>query len=195
MSSFYRRLRLKELFYKPNSVGDDQHIPKFRLKSGWQPPKNRNPSLETFIACIANDVTNHSPRDYADHIDNISKGERKAIPSLSQRDDIVIRRADKGSGVVVMDISAYIAEADKQLSNQRLYRKLDHDPTCDHVTLVTEAINYMLHTGDIDSDTAQYLLPRDAKEGRFYLLPKVHKPGIPGRPFISANNHPTEKFR
>ena len=32
------------------------------------------------------------------------------------------------------------------------------------------------------------------KAGRFYLLPKVHKAGNPGRPIVSANGHPTEKI-
>ena len=30
--------------------------------------------------------------------------------------------------------------------------------------------------------------------GRFYLLPKIHKAGNPGRPVVSANGHPTEKI-
>ena len=32
------------------------------------------------------------------------------------------------------------------------------------------------------------------KAGRFYLLPKIHKAGNPGRPIVSANGHPTEKI-
>ena len=33
-----------------------------------------------------------------------------------------------------------------------------------------------------------------AKAGRFYLLPKIHKKGCPGRPVISGCNTPTEKI-
>ena len=32
------------------------------------------------------------------------------------------------------------------------------------------------------------------KAGRFYLLPKIHKAGNPGRPIVSANGHPTKKI-
>ncbi|XP_071160924.1 uncharacterized protein [Mytilus edulis] len=46
----------------------------------------------------------------------------------------------------------------------------------------------------IDIDTLKYLKPEDSKPGRFYLLPKIHKPGNPGRPIVSANGHPTEKI-
>ena len=34
----------------------------------------------------------------------------------------------------------------------------------------------------------------DVKPGRFYILPKVHKPGNPGRPIVSSNSHPTERL-
>ena len=32
------------------------------------------------------------------------------------------------------------------------------------------------------------------KAGRFYILPKIHKQGNPGRPIISSNGHPTERI-
>ena len=42
--------------------------------------------------------------------------------------------------------------------------------------------------------TKQYLIQSDVKPGRFYILPKVHKPGNPGRPIVSSNSHPTERL-
>ena len=52
----------------------------------------------------------------------------------------------------------------------------------------------MNHDGLIDDKTRQYLLRTDAKPGRFYILPKIHKPGNPGRPIVSSNSHPTERI-
>jgi hypothetical protein len=40
---------------------------------------------------------------------------------------------------------------------------------------------------------ASYLICDDPKPGRFYLLPKIHKKGIPGRPICSSIFHPTNK--
>ena len=34
----------------------------------------------------------------------------------------------------------------------------------------------------------------DARPGRFYLLPKIHKPGCRGRPVVSGCSTPTEKI-
>ena len=36
------------------------------------------------------------------------------------------------------------------------------------------------------------LIPEDPKPGRFYILPKIHKPGNPGRHIFSENGRPPE---
>ena len=48
--------------------------------------------------------------------------------------------------------------------------------------------------GHISEKNRNYLLIDQPKAGRFYLLPKIHKAGNPGRPIVSANGHPTEKI-
>jgi hypothetical protein len=47
---------------------------------------------------------------------------------IQERDDIIIKPADKGSAVVVMDKTIYIQEAERHLSDCRFYEKLDSDP-------------------------------------------------------------------
>ena len=46
----------------------------------------------------------------------------------------------------------------------------------------------------IDDDTKRFLIQSDPKPGRFYILPKVHKRGNPGRPIVCSNSHPTERI-
>ena len=46
----------------------------------------------------------------------------------------------------------------------------------------------------IDDHTKRFLLQTDPKPGRFYILPKIHKQGNPGRPIVSSNSHPTERI-
>ena len=45
----------------------------------------------------------------------------------------------------------------------------------------------------ITYDMFKYALPEDPRPARFYLLPKVHKAGVPGRPVISGCGSLTEK--
>ena len=46
-----------------------------------------------------------------------------ALQELKERGDIVIKSADKGSAVVVMDNVDYLEEVNRQLTNQRFYKK------------------------------------------------------------------------
>jgi hypothetical protein len=41
---------------------------------------------------------------------------------------------------------------------------------------------------------ASHLIIDNPKPGRFYLLPKIHKNGIPGRPICSSIFHPTNRI-
>jgi len=43
----------------------------------------------------------------------------------------------------------------------------------------------MVDNGHISKETGNYLTPTDPRTVRFYHLPKIHKPGNPGRPIVS----------
>ena len=47
--------------------------------------------------------------------------ERSALHSLQKREDIIIKPADKGSAVVVMDREHYISEAERQLNDSTFF--------------------------------------------------------------------------
>ncbi|XP_063960267.1 uncharacterized protein LOC129266549 [Lytechinus pictus] len=98
LSTFYRRIRLKE-FCLDAPPSDPEP---FYKKSTWIPPKNRVPSLETYIQAVSSQVRSTDTLDTRAH-DNLPREERQALSSLKNRSDIIIKPADKGSAVVVMD--------------------------------------------------------------------------------------------
>ena len=53
---------------------------------------------------------------------NLTSAEKGGIQELQVRDDIVIKPADKGSAVVVMDKVDYLEEANRQLTDERFYK-------------------------------------------------------------------------
>ena len=93
-----------------------------------------------------------------------------------------------------MDKVDYLEEANRQLMDERFYKKLDSDPTEEFSTKITQELKIMKENSHIDKNTFDYLKPDKPKVGRFYLLPKIHKVNNPGRPIVSANGHPTEKI-
>ena len=60
---------------------------------------------------------------------NLTPAERLALRDLKTSDDIVIKEADKGSGVVVMDKDRYVQQGCRQLGDQTVYRETGNDLT------------------------------------------------------------------
>ena len=85
-------------------------------------------------------------------------------------------------------------EANRQVTDERFYQKMDSDPTKEFSTRITQELKFMKENSHIDKKTFDYLKSDKPKAERFYLLPKSHKVNNPGRPIVSATEHPTEKI-
>ena len=123
-------LRLKSHFSNCVDTRPKEKYPDFVLKSDSQPYKQGR-DLETFISSVESDITPYTPSmpyTPSKH-DNLTKADHGALQSLKKRDDIIIKPADKGSAVVVVDREHYISEAERQLNDSNFYTSLDHDPT------------------------------------------------------------------
>ena len=196
IKQFSRRLRIKEYFYDPDANDDDNddRVP-FRRKSMWTPPLDREPALETYIQTMRDRIISkldQGPRHRSR--DNISAQERKALSTLRSRTDIVIKPADKGSATVVMSLEDYLTKVMCHLNNENFYEKLQYDLTEQFSEDITSLLADMLSRRVIDKPSFEFLRPRDARTSRFYVLPKIHKVGIPGRPIVSSCGSPTERI-
>ena len=102
----------------------------------------------------------------------------------------MIKPADKGGAVVVWRKDLYQKEAEQQLSNERFYTRLETDRTDEINKFIKSEIDSMICARDLP-DTAVTLLVEKPKCSNFYVLPKIHKPGNPGRPVVSSCSCPT----
>ena len=93
-----------------------------------------------------------------------------------------------------MDRDWYINECLRQFNNTKFYKLLDNDITTDIQKRILKYTKRMNRDKIINEETKRYLIQTDPKPGRFYILPKVHKQGNPGRPIVSINSHPTERI-
>ena len=127
---------------------------------------------------------------------NLTKEERQAIYSLRDDTSIIIKEADKGSGIVVWDREDYLAEARTQLKDKYVYQELKGNIVGPLEKIIKSVLRKVRNRKDISDETLDYFLVNNPKLGRFYLLPKIHKRlhNVPGRPVISNSGYYTENM-
>ena len=127
---------------------------------------------------------------------NLTKEERNAIYSLRDDNTIIIKEADKGSGIVVWDWKDYLAEAKKQLDDKEVYQEVRGDIESPLIKIIKRVLGNIRNRRDVSDETLDYFLVNNPKLGRFYLLPKIHKRlhNVPGRPVISNSGFYTENI-
>ena len=194
-NDFCRRMRLKWHFRdEPNTFSE---IPAFRPKSTWVPPKG-HPCLEVFLSQVEAELFKLSGSSI--RYCNMSKDEWDAIRSLADDRTIVIKRADKGSCVVIWDRNDYLLEAEKQLKDKKVSRDVEYNVNV--LKDLAEASNKMFSglrkrgfTTEKQLKYFTYEYRKATNFGKLYLLPKIHKRlyNVPGRPVISNCGTPTEK--
>ena len=120
---------------------------------------------------------------------------------LADDRSIIIKKADKGSCVVVWDREDYLAERYKQLNDTKTYSKVNRFVETELSGLVEKSNNFFLklfRKKTISQKEMKYFLFDFKKAsclGKMYLLPKIHKRlfDVHGRPIISNCGTPTEK--
>ena len=75
---------------------------------------------------------------------NLSKEGYKSIKSLRSNPDIIIKPADKGSAIVILDKQYYINEGEGKLHNNQYYEETETDLTGEVIHRVNLHVNNML---------------------------------------------------
>jgi hypothetical protein len=147
-----------------------------------------NKSLETFYRAVKNKLiwANQQITQLAPDI--LIKEDRTCLKILKDNPHIIIKKLDKGSAVVIMNTSDYLREGYRQFNDQQVYQKLESGPNNKKVIKIYKVIQEMVEKMD------SHLITDKPKPGRFYLLPKIHKKEIPGRPICSSIFHSTNRI-
>lgn len=183
-----RSLKLKD-YFKDADHDDgnfEYNAKRFVNNSTWVPPdyKLSSTTLNTIQKVITSTERVLSSRRPADAASiflhrrrpNLTCEERSALSKLSSNKEIVIKPADKGAATVVMNKTHYIAEAHRQLRDQRYYKPLMSPVWPDNARRIDEILERLLMQQHIDVAQYKFLKPSsDSRPRRFYLLPKIHK--------------------
>lgn len=126
---------------------------------------------------------------------NLLPSEISALEQLRQLQNVVIKPADKGGCLVLMDVDSYNFEAYRQLSDPIYYEKIDKPIYLDNKIEVCNILKSLRDENYITKKQFSYLTgPDTPRQRQFYILPKIHKERdswtIPdrmptGRPIVS----------
>ena len=185
---FDRRIKLTHFFRNSKK---NRKLP-FVEKSHWVPPLGSIPTdITEPLDQLKSTLQDFNPPEQAT---TLGIQQMKILRKLYKQPDIIIKPADKGSSIVVMDTQDYILEATNQLSNKKHYKEIS-EPVFPKIREQLLSILESLQRKKIlQSKQVHYLKPPEEPRPRlFYLLPKIHKEKTkwlhhripPGRPIVS----------
>jgi hypothetical protein len=180
-----RNLKLKD-YFKDEDKEKDSLLERFVRPKTWTPSDAK---ISTETLDIIQEIYSSTEETMGEHVvtqnktitlpripDNLSRGERTALVNLRKRQDIIIKPADKGSATVVMDKSAYIQEAHRQLNNANYYKKLQSSMIKNNCQFINDILSDMQLKKQISEEQFLYLKANETdRPRRFYMLPKIHK--------------------
>lgn len=166
----------------------------FKIPSNWTPPPEKLPiEVQLLIDQDLKDFKKYF-KVYEEK-PNLELTEIEAIKQLREAKHIIMKPADKGSAVVIMDREQYIFEVNRQLNDKVYYKKLQEPIYLETVPMVQEIVEKLKTRRFVNYRQAKYLIgSEEPRERRFYILPKIHKPPEkwtipfeipPGRPIVS----------
>ena len=170
LSDYHRRLKLLSHFEGRQT----KDPPPFNPKSTWEPnPSSLPKELLTLFLRDHSTLRAAQPKPVES---NLSDMERQALEELQQNTSIIIKPADKGSAIVILDREQYVKEALRQLQNTEYYQPLAAPIYLDTAAQIRGVVDSMTHNKIITPKQSKYLIGDDTPRKRlFYLLPKIHK--------------------
>jgi hypothetical protein len=117
---------------------------------------------------------------------NLPKDEFLAFKKLLKKRDILFCKPDKSNGIVIMDTSDYSKKLDAIINDKSKFCQLQDDPTAKREGSLQRYLRVLKQKGVLTEDVYNQIRPCGSNASRIYGLPKLHKPGIPLRPIVSA---------
>ena len=119
-------------------------------------------------------ITTQFDYQYANkHTKNhLSTKQRRAMKELSTNTNIVVKEADKGGAITIVNASDHITDGTLLLDDAKTYQATPSNIIDKHVT---EATNLVKILTDSNGQIIQDLLPDQPRAYISYGLPKLHK--------------------
>ena len=163
---------MAEYFYKDEEtdVHSEIQMDLVRSKSTFCPNKGRNKTLDVNIEVLHQTTKNVTAKTTRQ---NLNKTENDALNELRNDNTIIIKEADKGGAVVVMNTLFYKTKLEEMLTDRTTYKELPTDidnKTMRHIETFVKKHHNILTTREI-----RFLTQFENRHCNLYGLPKIHK--------------------
>lgn len=144
-----------------------------RDKSRVFPPSSINKSAQLFLKLVSNDILSLPLPKIT--TPNLSKPQQDALRKLKSHDHIIIKEADKGGQVVVLDMAQYKTMCTDIQDNKDWYQPISFS----HLDSISIKFNALVDQardeGTIDNKIWKFIKTPHPRISTFYNLPKLHK--------------------
>ncbi|CAJ0921621.1 unnamed protein product [Ranitomeya imitator] len=194
LERFFRSIKLKEWFQDKNILNIEENS-EFNSKSmGLRKHSEFTPMVNSAVINAFEKAVRGEIEELRNGAiskfkhPNITVEESRALKELVHDGDIIIKPADKGGAVVIMDRQKYIAEIESQLRDDKVYHKLECDPKFNIMTEIKKCLEEAVKNNVIDQELMNYLYIEFSRTPVIYTTPKIHKTLMdpPGRPIVSG---------
>jgi len=168
---------------------------RFHISSIWSPNQKDIPiDVKNYIE-ITRQLLKNKKESVIKKRKFYSIKEFRLMKRLKNNPNIIIKPADKGLGLTILDVKWYLKEGERQLSDVKTYKLVDKKdiPTNNLNQLIVNYVND--NQPYFSNEEFKFLTDKSGtiQIPELYLLPKLHKNPLAGRPIVSSHSWVTTK--
>ena len=195
VQDFCRSVRLH---YKYADQPDDPTFnPKLYVKSGWNPPRE-DPDLEENLYKIRKELLENFHQNSPRWKSNLTTEERTGLRDLKENPTVRVLATDKNLGPALVSTDWIENETFKHLNDTKSYSKVTTDDWTLRRQKVIETRDKLVNSYSrfLPPNSLKFLRslddsPRSIYPAKFYIIPKIHKSPIAGRPIAASHSYIT----
>ena len=195
MQDFCRSVRLH---YKFADQPDDPGFnPKLYVKTGWNPPRE-DPDLEENLYKIHQELLENFNQTPPRWTNNLTFDERRGLRELKENPTVCVLATDKNLGPALVSTDWVEKETLKHLNDTKSYAQVTKDDWTFRRQKVIETRDKLVNSYSrfLPPNSLKFLRslddsPRSIDPTKFYIIPKIHKSPIAGRPIAPSHSYIT----
>lgn len=204
INSFIRNVKLWHHWLDSSGLELPYHHVRLR-NSDFEPELDRDTTINEYIKEITTTIAYERERIVNSATttmrkkSNLPRREVFALKQILADKEIILKPADKNLGIVILSRDWYKKEALKHLENRSNYAPLNEKATKIRITTTANKFKQLTklndkaisHSRKSDEDITSFVLSglQCLEAAPFYIIPKIHKPTMQGRPIVAGHSY------